>query len=75
MVTLTSFHYLRHCLRLLGFFPLLSMINRGPIRNYQRPEGHCPVKPWLGLPVVSLFAPETINEMLVFPTVSSLVCR
>ena len=39
------------------------MINRGSVRNYQRSEDHCPVKPWLGLPVVSLFAPETINEI------------
>ena len=38
------------------------MISRGPIWNYQQPEGHCPVKPWLGLLVVSLFALGTINE-------------
>ena len=39
------------------------MINRGLIQNYQRLEGHCPVKPWLGLPIVSLFALGTINEV------------
>ena len=59
---------------LLGFFPLLLMISQGPVWNYQQSEDHYPVKPWLRLPVVSLFAPGTINEMPVFlPTVSRLV--
>ena len=59
---------------MLGFFPLLLMISQGSVQNYQQPEGHFPVKPWLRLLVVSLFAPETINEVLVFlPTVSRLV--
>ena len=39
------------------------MINQGLIQNYQPPKGHCPIKPWLGLPVVSLFALGTINEV------------
>ena len=49
---------------LLGFFPLLSMISRGSVWNYQQPEGHCPVKPWLRLLVVSLFILGTINKKL-----------
>ena len=48
---------------MLGFFPLLLMISWGLIWNYQQPEGHCPVKPWLGLPVVSLLTLGTINEV------------
>ena len=39
------------------------MINRGPVWNYQQSEDHCPVKPWLRLPVVSLFAFGTINKV------------
>ena len=50
----------------LGFFPLLSMISWGPIWNYQWSEDHCPIKPWLRLPVVSLFALGTINEVCLY---------